>query len=101
MKKALRRTKTLKKQRKKLQLFFVWTLLHGEKNFINKKGLFYAKFFEFEEFSMVPFFVVASSLSIIYCGKGIKCTKAKDQHRAYCPIVYTMPDYEKTEYGPL
>ena len=29
-------------------------------NFINKKGLFYAKFFEFEEFSIVPFFVVCS-----------------------------------------
>ena len=28
----------------------------GRKNFINKKGLFYAKFFEFEEFSIVPFF---------------------------------------------
>ena len=29
----------------------------GRKNFINKKGLFYAKFFEFEEFSIVPFFL--------------------------------------------
>jgi hypothetical protein len=28
----------------------------GRKNFINKKGLFYAKFSEFEEFSIVPFF---------------------------------------------
>ena len=28
----------------------------GRKNFINKKGLFYAKFFEFEESSIVPFF---------------------------------------------
>ena len=28
----------------------------GGRNVINKKGLFYAKFFEFEEFSIVPFF---------------------------------------------
>jgi hypothetical protein len=29
----------------------------GGKNFTNKKGLFYAKFFEFEEFSIEPFFL--------------------------------------------
>ena len=28
----------------------------GGRNFINKKGLFYAKVFEFEEFSIEPFF---------------------------------------------
>jgi hypothetical protein len=28
----------------------------GGKKFTNKKGLFYAKFFEFEEFSIEPFF---------------------------------------------
>ena len=44
MKKALKPAKTLKKQRR------------GRENFINKKGLFYAKFFEFEEFSIEPFF---------------------------------------------
>ena len=37
----------------------------GKKKFINKKGLFYANFFEFEEFYIVPFFVVASNLSIL------------------------------------
>ena len=28
----------------------------GGKKFTNKKGLVYAKFFEFEKFSIVPFF---------------------------------------------
>jgi hypothetical protein len=37
----------------------------GGRNVINKKGLFYAKFFEFEEFTIEPFFIVASSLSIL------------------------------------
>jgi hypothetical protein len=37
----------------------------GGTNFINKKGLFYAKFFEFEVKSYSPFFWVASSLSIL------------------------------------
>ena len=70
MKKALKRAKTLKnlkEQQKKLQIFFVWRFYTGRKNFINKKGLFYAKFLEFEEFSVIPFFIVASSLSILLC----------------------------------
>ena len=37
----------------------------GRKNVINKKGLFYAKFFEFEVKTYSPFFWVASSLSIL------------------------------------
>ena len=37
----------------------------GGSNFISKKGLFYAKFFEFEVKSYSPFLGVASSLSIL------------------------------------
>ena len=36
------------------------------RNVINKKGLFCAKFFEFEEFFWPSFFWVASSLSILW-----------------------------------
>ena len=39
--------------------------MREEKISLIKKGLIYAKFFEFEEFSIAPFFVVASSLSIL------------------------------------
>ena len=39
----------------------VCTFTREEKNFYNKNCLFYAKFFKFEEF-----FVVASSLSILW-----------------------------------
>ena len=35
-------------------------------NATNKSSLFDAKFFEFEEFSIEPFFVVASSLSTLW-----------------------------------
>ena len=56
MKKPLNRAKTLKKQRKKLQIFFCVGAFTQEENFINKKDLFYAKFFGFEEFSIEPFF---------------------------------------------
>ena len=35
----------------------------------NKKGLFYAKFFEFEDYSSAPFFWVALSLSALCISK--------------------------------
>ncbi len=39
-------------QEKKTSIFFLFMHFYlGGRNFINKKGLFYAKFFEFEEFS--------------------------------------------------
>ena len=41
------------------------------------------------------------SISAQTSQEGIKCTKAKEQQRAYCPNVYTVPDYEKIEYDPL
>ena len=43
----------------------------GRKIFCNKNCLFDAKFFEFEEFTIGPFFIVASSLSIIYTVTGV------------------------------
>ena len=46
--------KTAKKTFKKISLGRFYT---GRENFINKKSLFYGKFFEFEEFSFVPFFL--------------------------------------------
>jgi hypothetical protein len=50
-------SKNLKKTVKKTSKFFVCMRFYtGRKKFINKKGLFYAKFFEFEEFSIGPFF---------------------------------------------
>ena len=58
LKKALQRAKTLKKQQKKTSNFFLLMRFYaGGKKFTNKKGLFYAKFFEFEEFSIVSFFL--------------------------------------------
>ena len=39
----------------------------GGKKFTNKKGLFYAKFFELEEFSIEPFF----------------CSSIQPQHTVY------------------
>ena len=55
--KVKRRQKKQGKSREKTSIFFLLTHFYtGRKNFINKKGLFYAKFFEFEEFSIVPFF---------------------------------------------
>ena len=47
--------------------FGVGTFNGGGKNFTNKKGLFYAKFFEFEEFSIEPFF----------------CSSIQPQHTVY------------------
>ena len=38
----------------------------GRRNVTNKSCLFYANFFEFEEFSISPFFIVASSLSTLW-----------------------------------
>ena len=51
-------SKNLKKTAKKnFKFFFVYALLMGGgKNFINKNCLFDAKFFEFEEFTIAPFF---------------------------------------------
>ena len=41
--------KTVKSREKKTSNFFLFTRFYtGRKNVINKKGLFYAKFFEFE-----------------------------------------------------
>jgi hypothetical protein len=58
LKKLLKRAKTLKKPGKKNLYFFLFGRFYmGRKNFINKKGLLYAKSFEFEEFSIVPFFL--------------------------------------------
>jgi hypothetical protein len=57
LKKALKQAKTLKhlkKTAKKTSNLFMHFYLGG-RNFINKKGLFYAKFFEFEEFSLPSF----------------------------------------------
>jgi hypothetical protein len=62
----------LKKDRKKGEIMtkklnfilFMRFYLEG-RNVINKKGLFYAKFFEFEDFFWPSFFWVASSLSIL------------------------------------
>ena len=45
-----RQKKGGKSRGKNFKKIFVNALLHGRKNVINKKGLFYAKFFEFEEF---------------------------------------------------
>ena len=58
-------SKNLKKTAKKTSIFLCMRFYTGRKNFYNKNCLFDAKFFEFEEFSIVPFFVVASSLSIL------------------------------------
>ena len=53
--KSTKKQKNLKNNEKKT--FFLFGRFYtGRKNFINEKGLFYAKFFEFEEFSIVPFF---------------------------------------------
>ena len=41
----------------------------------NKKGLFYAKFFVFEEFFLASFFVVASSLSILCLKSRFACRR--------------------------
>ena len=52
-----RRKKREKSRGKKPQFFLcVCAFTRKEKKFINKKGLFYAKCFEFEEFYIVPFF---------------------------------------------
>ena len=56
LKKLLKRAKTLKNLKKTVNFFLFRRFYTGRKNFTNKKGLFYAKFFEFEEFSIVPFF---------------------------------------------
>ena len=58
LKKALQRPKSLKnlKNNSQKNFNFFWPFYTGSKNIINKKGLFYARFFEFEEFSIVPFF---------------------------------------------
>jgi hypothetical protein len=64
-----------KKTVKKTFKFFVCMRFYwGGKNFIIKKGLFYANFFEFEVKSYSPFFLVASSLSILcsLLGKKLK-----------------------------
>ena len=56
-------------KQKKTSNFFLFSRFYtGRKNFINKKGLFYAKFFEFEEFSIEPFF--CSSIQPQHTVKG-------------------------------
>ena len=65
-KKIASKAKTLKKQRKKTLIFFLFRRFYKKKNVCNKNCLFYAKFSQFEEFSIISFFfVVASSLSIL------------------------------------
>ena len=55
--KSAKTSKNLKKHKKKTSfLFSLGCFYAGGTNFIIKKGLFYAKFFEFEEFSIEPFF---------------------------------------------
>jgi hypothetical protein len=60
----------------------------GGRNFINKKGLFYAKFFEFEVKSYSPFFWVASSRSIL-------CASNKNILILYSIITIKVSSYEK------
>jgi hypothetical protein len=43
-----RRKKRVKSREKNFNFFLFMHFYLGGKNFINKKGLFYAKFFEFE-----------------------------------------------------
>ena len=61
MKKVLKqekKSKNLKKTAKKNFNFFLLRRFYaGGKNFINKKGLFYAKFFEFEVKTQPSFFL--------------------------------------------
>jgi hypothetical protein len=55
--KSAKTSKNLKKQGKKTSnIFLLRRFYAGGKKFTNKKGLFYTKFFEFEEFSIEPFF---------------------------------------------
>jgi hypothetical protein len=55
--KAKKRWKKRVKSREKNFNFFLFMHFYlGGRNVINKKGLFYAKFFEFEEFTIGPFF---------------------------------------------
>ena len=50
--KVKRRRKNRVKSRRKNFIFFLFMRFYlGGRNVINKKGLFYAKFFELEEFS--------------------------------------------------
>ena len=46
-----RRKKKVKSREKNFKFILFMHFYLGGRNFINKKGLFYAKFFEFEEFS--------------------------------------------------
>jgi hypothetical protein len=58
--------KSKKKNSEKNFNFFLYMRFYwGGKKIINKKGLFYDIFFEFEVKSYSPFFLVASSLSIL------------------------------------
>ena len=61
-----RRKKSEKSREKNFNLFLFMRFYLERRNVTNKKGVFYANFFEFEEFSIVSFFVVAFSLSILY-----------------------------------
>ena len=56
----------------------------GGKKFTNKKGLFYAKFFEFEEFSIKPFF----------------CISIQPQHTVD-PKNYRLPTWEELKHFGL
>jgi hypothetical protein len=62
----------------------------GRKSFINKKGLFYAKFFEFEEFSIEPFF----------------CSSIQPQHTVYSnflnkTFIYVVGHRELEQMKPI
>ena len=61
--------KKAENQEKKLQFFLFMRFYTGRRNVNNKKGLFYVKFFDLKSFSIIFFFVVASSLSTLW----IKC----------------------------
>ena len=52
-----RQKKEGKSREKNFKFFFNINFYLGVSCVNNKKGLFYAKFFEFEEFSIVPFFL--------------------------------------------
>ena len=54
---APKRAKTSKNLKKTAKIFFLYVRFYlGGKNFINKKDLFYAKFFELEESTIEKFF---------------------------------------------
>jgi hypothetical protein len=81
LKKVLKRAKTFKNLKKPVE------------KFINKKGLFYAKFFEFEEFSTVPFFCSSfQPLHTVDCfGLVIPYANSSKCHQILCNNMFLIP----------